>query len=55
MGRLQRLNFSAVLLIALWTGRRPTLRTYEMFCYHLMGWAGGDELTAHIERLQKQG
>jgi hypothetical protein len=45
----------ACLLIARWTGRRPTLRTYEMFCYHLLGWASADELTAHIGRLQKQG
>jgi hypothetical protein len=45
----------ACLLIALWTGRRPTLRTYEMFCYYLCGWASEDELTAHIGRLQKQG
>jgi hypothetical protein len=44
----------ACLLIALYTGRRPTLRTYEMFCWYLSGWADEDELNAHIERLQKQ-
>lgn len=45
----------ACLLIALWTGRRPTLRTYEMFCYYLIGWAEEDELAAHIAGLKKQG
>jgi hypothetical protein len=44
----------ACLLIALYTGRKPTLRTYEMFCWHLMGWADEDELMAHIEKLKKQ-
>ena len=44
----------ACLLIALWTGRKPTLRTYEMICYYQMGWAQEDELLAHIEKLQKQ-
>lgn len=43
----------ACLLIALWTGRKPTLRTYEMICYYLMGWAEEDELLAHIAKLQK--
>ncbi len=27
----------ACLLISLWTGRKPTLRTHEMICYSLMG------------------
>jgi hypothetical protein len=44
----------ACLLIALYTGRPVTLRTYEMFCWYLMGWADEDELKAHIERLRKQ-
>ena len=43
----------ACLLISLWTGRRPTLRTYEMICYYLMGWADEETLTAHISKLQK--
>lgn len=42
------------LLIALYTGRKPTLRTYEMFCWYMIGWASEDELTAHIEKLQEQ-
>jgi hypothetical protein len=44
----------ACLLIALYTGRKPTLRTYEMFCWYLSGWADEEELTAHIERLKQQ-
>ena len=41
----------ACLLIHLWTGGRPTLRTYEMICFYLSGWADLDELTAHVEKL----
>jgi hypothetical protein len=41
----------ACLLIHLWTGGRPTLRSYEMVCYYLSGWADLDELTAHLEKL----
>ena len=44
----------ACLLIALYTGRKPTLRTYEMFCWYISGWANEDELIAHIEKLKKQ-
>ena len=44
----------ACLLIALYTGRKPTLRTYEMFCWYLSGWADEEEMMAHIERLGKQ-
>ena len=44
----------ACLLMALYTGRKPTLRTYEMFCWFLAGWADEDELMAHIEKLKKQ-
>jgi Transposase DDE domain len=41
----------ACLLIHLWTGGRPTLRSYEMICFYLLGWADLDELTAHLEKL----
>ena len=44
----------ACLIIALYTGRKPTLRTYEMFCWYLSGWADEEELIAHIEHLQEQ-
>jgi hypothetical protein len=44
----------ARMLIALWTGQKPTLRTYEMLCWYFTGMADEDELLAHIARLQKQ-
>ena len=43
----------ACMLIALWTGRKPTLRTYEMLCWYFTGMADEEELLAHIARLQK--
>ena len=42
------------LLLALWTGGRPTLRTYEMICLYLQGWADQEELQAHLEKLKPQ-
>jgi len=44
----------ACMLIALWTGRKPTLRTYEMLCWYFTGMADEEELLAHIDRLQKK-
>jgi hypothetical protein len=43
----------ACMLISLYTGRKPTLRTYEMLCYFLMGWATEEELLAHLEKLRQ--
>lgn len=40
----------ASLLIALWTGRKPTRRTYEMLCYYFQGWATLEELERHLEQ-----
>jgi len=42
----------ACLLISLWTGRKPTLRTYEMICYYFTGLADEEELIAHIAKLK---
>lgn len=42
----------ACLLISLWTGRKPTLRTYEMICYYLSGLADEEELLEHISKLK---
>jgi hypothetical protein len=42
----------ACLLISLWTGRKPTLRTYEMICFYFCGLATQDELLAHLARLK---
>jgi hypothetical protein len=44
----------ACMLIALWTGRQPTKRTYEMICFYFCGMADEDELMAHIAKLKKQ-
>jgi hypothetical protein len=44
----------ACMLISLWTGRKPTLRTYEMICYYFTGLAEEDELLAHLAKLQRQ-
>jgi hypothetical protein len=44
----------ACMLIALWTGRKPTLRTYEMLCWYFTGMADEEELIAHIGHLGKQ-
>jgi Transposase DDE domain len=44
----------ACMLITLWTGRRPTLRTYEMVCYYFTGLADEDELLAHLVKLSSK-
>ena len=44
----------AWLMISLWTGRKPTLRTYEMICFYFCGMASEAELTAHINKLKQQ-
>jgi hypothetical protein len=43
----------ACMLISLWTGKKPTLRTYALICWYLIGMADLDELMAHIARLNK--
>jgi DDE family transposase len=42
----------ACLLISLWTGRKPTLRTYEMICFYFCGLASEEELLHHIAKLK---
>ena len=44
----------ACLLISLYSGRKPTLRTVEMLQFYFIGWASEAELEAHIESLKKQ-
>jgi hypothetical protein len=44
----------ASLLLSLWTGKKPTKRTYEMFCLFFAGWATEQELLAHLNKLQQQ-
>ena len=43
----------ACLLIRLWTGRKPTRRTFEMIQLYFMGWAQEHELIAHIKALKE--
>ncbi len=38
----------ASLMIVLWTGCKPTKRTWEMIQFYLIGWASLDELEQHI-------
>lgn len=40
------------MLITLWTGKKPTLRTMEMLRFYFIGWAEQDELEAHIAGLK---
>lgn len=40
----------ACLLIRLWSGRKPTLRTYEMICLYFVGLATLEELLEHIKK-----
>ena len=42
----------ACMLISLWTGRKPTRRTYEIICHYFTGLAEEDELLAHLAKLQ---
>jgi hypothetical protein len=41
----------ASLLITLWTGRKPTKRTFEMLQFFLIGWATQEEMERHLQRL----
>jgi hypothetical protein len=43
----------ASMLVVLWTGRKPTKRTYELICFYFSGWVSDEELLAHLERLQQ--
>jgi hypothetical protein len=42
----------ACLVIARWTGRKPTKRTHEMVCFHMTGWATTEEIEAHLAKLK---
>jgi hypothetical protein len=43
----------ASLLVSLWTGHKPTKRTFEMLCLYFAGWASEDELRAHVRSLDE--
>ena len=42
----------ACMLLSLWTGRKPTKRTYEMVCYYFLGLASEEELLRHLRKLR---
>ena len=42
----------ASLLISLWVGRKPTVRTLEMLQFYFTGWATEEELMAHLNKLK---
>lgn len=44
----------ACLLIALYTGRKPTIRTHEMICFYFCGMASEAELLEHLAKLKGQ-
>jgi uncharacterized membrane protein YjdF len=44
----------ACLLIALWTGRKATRRTYERLCHYFMGLATAAEVEAHLASLHQR-
>jgi len=48
------LGIIASLLISLWTGKKPTKRTWEMLQFYFCGLATTEELQAHIDRLEDQ-
>lgn len=42
----------ACMLLSLWTNRKPTKATLEMFYYYFIGLAEEDELEAHLQKLK---
>ncbi len=48
------LGIIASLLISLWTGKKPTKRTWEMLQFYFCGLATAEELQAHIDQLEDQ-
>lgn len=40
------------LLISLWTGKKPTKRTYEAICFYLSGLADAEDVLASVRRLK---
>jgi len=43
----------ASLLIVLWTGRKPTKRTWEMLQFYFQGWASLEEVETHLEKQKR--
>jgi Transposase DDE domain len=47
------LTIIASLLISLWVGHKPGVRTLEMLQFYFTGWATEDELMAHLNSLKQ--
>jgi hypothetical protein len=45
----------ACMLLNLWTGKKPTKRTVEMFAFYFMGVASEQELLDHLNRPDNTG
>jgi len=43
----------ASLLITIWTGKKPTIRTFEMLQFYFLGWATDQELEEHLISTQE--
>lgn len=41
----------ASMLVVLWTGRKPTKRSFELLCFYFAGWISDKELLAQLSRL----
>jgi Transposase DDE domain len=44
----------ASLLVSLWTGHKPSKRTFEMLSFFFSGWASPEELLQHIQNLHRR-
>lgn len=43
----------ASILLALWTGRKPTRSAFRVICLYFQGWVSDDELLRHLDGLKK--
>ena len=43
----------ASILIALWTGRKPSRSAFRAICLYFQGWVSDEELLRHLENLKK--
>ena len=44
----------ASLLIGLWTGAKPTKRTYELLCHYFNGWATAEEVGRYVNTQKRK-
>ena len=44
----------ASLRIGLWTGAKPTKRTYELLCHYFNGWATAEEVESYLDTLKQK-